>query len=84
MLLFDLDGTLIDSNGVWRKVDEVFLARLLSENNALKINIQSVVSGSGPAVFRYTGGKNRHPPGPFYFTKLRCFYQKFLPNGGIL
>lgn len=27
MLIFDLDGTLIDSNGVWRKVDEVFLAR---------------------------------------------------------
>ena len=27
MLLFDLDGTLIDSNGVWREVDEVFLAR---------------------------------------------------------
>jgi HAD superfamily hydrolase (TIGR01509 family) len=27
MLLFDLDGTLIDSNGVWRQVDVDFLAR---------------------------------------------------------
>lgn len=27
MLLFDLDGTLIDSNGVWVDVDKVFLAR---------------------------------------------------------
>ena len=27
MLLFDLDGTLIDSNGVWLDVDKVFLAR---------------------------------------------------------
>ena len=27
MLLFDLDGTLIDSNGVWVEVDRVFLAR---------------------------------------------------------
>ena len=27
MLLFDLDGTLIDSNGVWLEVDRVFLAR---------------------------------------------------------
>lgn len=27
MLLFDLDGTLIDSNGVWLEVDKVFLAR---------------------------------------------------------
>lgn len=27
MLLFDMDGTLIDSNGVWRDVDEAFLAR---------------------------------------------------------
>ncbi len=27
MLLFDLDGTLIDSNGVWVEVDEAFLAR---------------------------------------------------------
>lgn len=26
MKLFDLDGTLIDSNGVWRKVDEQFLS----------------------------------------------------------
>ena len=27
MLLFDLDGTLIDSNGVWVQVDDTFLAR---------------------------------------------------------
>lgn len=27
MLLFDLDGTMIDSNGIWRDVDEAFLAR---------------------------------------------------------
>ncbi len=27
MLLFDLDGTLIDSNGVWLEVDKIFLAR---------------------------------------------------------
>ena len=27
MLLFDLDGTLIDSNGVWVDVDKAFLAR---------------------------------------------------------
>ena len=27
MLLFDMDGTLIDSNGVWKNVDREFLAR---------------------------------------------------------
>jgi len=27
MLLFDLDGTMIDSNGIWRDVDREFLAR---------------------------------------------------------
>ena len=27
MLLFDMDGTLIDSNGIWKDVDEEFLAR---------------------------------------------------------
>ncbi len=27
MLIFDLDGTLIDSNGVWLEVDRTFLAR---------------------------------------------------------
>ena len=27
MLLFDLDGTLIDSNGIWKDVDRAFLAR---------------------------------------------------------
>jgi len=27
MILFDLDGTLIDSNGIWADVDRVFLAR---------------------------------------------------------
>ena len=27
MLLFDLDGTLVDSNGVWVEVDKTFLAR---------------------------------------------------------
>ncbi len=27
MLLFDMDGTLIDSNGIWRDVDRAFLAR---------------------------------------------------------
>lgn len=27
MLFFDLDGTLIDSNGVWKEVDRAFLAR---------------------------------------------------------
>ena len=27
MLLFDLDGTLIDSNGIWLEVDKTFLAR---------------------------------------------------------
>lgn len=27
MLFFDLDGTLIDSNGVWKDVDRAFLAR---------------------------------------------------------
>ena len=27
MYLFDLDGTLIDSNGIWQNVDRTFLAR---------------------------------------------------------
>lgn len=27
MLIFDMDGTLIDSNGIWRGVDEAFLAK---------------------------------------------------------
>lgn len=27
MLIFDLDGTLIDSNGVWVEVDKTFLGR---------------------------------------------------------
>ncbi|WP_298030718.1 HAD family phosphatase [uncultured Dysosmobacter sp.] len=27
MFLFDMDGTLIDSNGIWKKVDREFLAR---------------------------------------------------------
>ena len=27
VLFFDLDGTLIDSNGVWKEVDRAFLAR---------------------------------------------------------
>ena len=27
MLIFDMDGTLIDSNGIWRGVDEEFLAK---------------------------------------------------------
>ena len=27
MLFFDLDGTLTDSNGVWKDVDRTFLAR---------------------------------------------------------
>lgn len=27
MLIFDMDGTLIDSNGIWRQVDETFLAK---------------------------------------------------------
>ena len=27
MYLFDLDGTLIDSNGIWAGVDRTFLAR---------------------------------------------------------
>lgn len=27
MFLFDMDGTLIDSNGIWRDVDRAFLAR---------------------------------------------------------
>ena len=27
MLLFDLDGTLLDSNGVWLQVDHTFLSR---------------------------------------------------------
>lgn len=27
MLLFDMDGTLIDSNGIWKDVDTEFLAR---------------------------------------------------------
>ena len=27
MFFFDLDGTLIDSNGIWKDVDRTFLAR---------------------------------------------------------
>lgn len=27
MLIFDFDGTLVDSNGIWMEVDDVFLAR---------------------------------------------------------
>ena len=27
MLIFDMDGTLIDSNGVWREVDIAFLKK---------------------------------------------------------
>ena len=27
MFFFDLDGTLIDSNGIWKQVDHDFLAR---------------------------------------------------------
>lgn len=27
MRLFDFDGTLVDSNGVWEEIDRAFLAR---------------------------------------------------------
>ena len=27
MLLFDMDGTLLNSNGVWQEVDTAFLAK---------------------------------------------------------
>ena len=27
MLIFDFDGTLADSNGIWVEVDDIFLAR---------------------------------------------------------
>ena len=27
LYLFDMDGTLIDSNGIWKDVDSAFLAR---------------------------------------------------------
>ena len=27
MILFDFDGTLVDSNGVWEEVDNTFLTR---------------------------------------------------------
>ena len=27
MLIFDFDGTLVDSNGVWVEVDKIFLGR---------------------------------------------------------
>lgn len=52
MLLFDLDGTLIDSNGVWRDVDVAFLARRglpwTEEYN------QGVIHASLPAGARFT------------------------------
>ena len=34
MLLFDMDGTLIDSNGVWKNVDREFLARRASPGSS--------------------------------------------------
>ena len=43
MLLFDLDGTLIDSNGVWLQVDHDFLGRRGLE---VTQEYQAVVSNS--------------------------------------
>ena len=36
MHIFDMDGTLIDSNGIWREVDEAFLAKRAGDRVVLK------------------------------------------------
>ena len=52
MKLFDLDGTLIDSNGVWRKVDEQFMA---ARNLAASEEYLDAVSHAiFPTAARYT------------------------------
>ena len=39
--VFDLDGTILDSNGIWRRVDEIFVGRygfeLTDEYNELSL-----------------------------------------------
>lgn len=41
-VIFDVDGTLIDSMGVWRDVDEIYLARY---NKEMPENLQRELSG---------------------------------------
>jgi 16S rRNA pseudouridine516 synthase len=41
-VIFDVDGTLIDSMGVWREVDEIYLARY---NKEMPDNLQKDLSG---------------------------------------
>ena len=40
VIIFDMDGTLIDSVGIWNQVDEVLIQRIRSENAPQPENIQ--------------------------------------------
>lgn len=52
MKLFDLDGTLLDSNGIWQEIDRIFLARrgmaLTEEYN------EGVIHAIFPTAARFT------------------------------
>ena len=52
MKLFDLDGTLLDSNGIWQEIDRIFLARrgmeLTEEYN------QGVIHAIFPTAAKFT------------------------------
>lgn len=52
MIFFDLDGTLIDSNGVWREVDHAFMAKRGLE--LTEEYIQTVTHSIFPVAARFT------------------------------
>ena len=52
MKLFDLDGTLIDSNGVWREVDDKFLSK--RNLNATDEYLDAVGHAIFPTAARFT------------------------------
>ena len=41
VIIFDMDGTLIDSVGIWNQVDEELITRIRSEGTPLPENVQS-------------------------------------------
>lgn len=80
--IFDLDGTLLDSTGIWRRIDEAFLGKrglAVPDDYFFAVSTMNLTQGAAYTIQRFGLSESESDVIAEWHTMASCAYAQTIP-----